>query len=41
MGNSVAMIEKHYREAVREDQAVQFWGLTPLEVFRKRSQKRP
>lgn len=41
MGNSVAMIEKHYREAVREDQALQFWGLTPSEVFRKRSKKRP
>ena len=35
MGNSVAMIEAHYREAVSEADAKAFWKLTPSEVFRK------
>ena len=35
MGNSVAMIEAHYREAVTDAEAKAFWKLTPSEVFRK------
>jgi len=35
MGTSVAMIEKHYREAVTESAAESYWSLTPSEVFRK------
>lgn len=34
MGNSVAVIEAHYREAVAKEDAEAFWNLTPSEVFR-------
>jgi len=35
MGNSVSIIEAHYREAVPPEVAEEFWKLTPSEVFRK------
>lgn len=34
MGNSVAIIENHYREAVSESQSEKYWSLTPSELFR-------
>jgi integrase len=40
MGNSVSIIEAHYREAVTPDVAAEFWKLTPLEVFRKSKKDR-
>jgi integrase len=35
MGNSVSIIESHYREAVSKEDSEQFWNLKPSEVFRK------
>ena len=35
LGNSPAVLFRHYRELVGEEQATSFWGLTPKKVGRK------
>ena len=39
MGNSAAMIKKHYAQSIPPDELTKFWGLTPAVVMAEEMEK--